>query len=257
VSTSRRSSAGRPTGARAASATSATVAALNRAIVRCRACPRLVAHREAVARTKRRRYLDQVYWGKPVTGFGEIGAPLVVLGLAPGAHGANRTGRVFTGDRSGDFLYAALHRAGLASQSTSTGPDDGLVLRGVFVTLAARCVPPDNRPSPEEVARCGPFLDRELAAFGRGAPKVVLALGAIAWDAFLDHLRRTGVTVPRPRPRFAHGAAVSLEGAPHLVGSYHVSQQNTQTGRLTEAMFDRTLARAVGLATRAERSISK
>lgn len=241
-----------------ASGASAKLASLNRAIVRCRACPRLVAHREAVAETKRRRYLDEVYWGKPVTGFGEVGAPLVVLGLAPGAHGANRTGRVFTGDRSGDFLYAALHRAGLASQPTSTGKGDGLVLRGVFVTLAARCVPPDNRPSPDEVARCGPFLDRELAAFGHGSPRVVLALGAIAWDAFLDHLRRVGsgvgIALPRPRPRFAHDAVLSLEGAPHLVGSYHVSQQNTQTGRLTEAMFDRTLARAVGLATRRNRS---
>jgi uracil-DNA glycosylase len=219
-----------------------TLARLDAEVVRCRQCPRLVAHREEVARTKRRRYLDERYWGKPVTGFGDPGAPLVILGLAPGAHGANRTGRVFTGDRSGDFLYAALHRAGLASQPTSERRDDGLVLRGVYVTLAARCVPPDNRPLPDEVARCGSWLDRELALL---APRVVLALGAIAWNAFLDHLQRGGRSL-RPRPRFAHDA--ELDGAPTLVGSYHVSQQNTQTGRLTTGAFDRTVRRSAMLA---------
>jgi uracil-DNA glycosylase family 4 len=222
------------------------LAALNADLVFCRACPRLVAHREAVGRTKRRRYLHETYWAAPVPGFGDVRAPLVVLGLAPGAHGANRTGRVFTGDRSGDFLFAALHRAGLASQPTSVGPGDGLTLRGVYVTLAARCVPPQNRPTPAEVHRCGEtWLDRELALV---RPRVVLALGAIAWRAALDSFRRTGVAVPRPRPSFAHGAVVRLEGAPILVGSYHVSQQNTQTGRLTVAMFSASLRRAVSLA---------
>jgi uracil-DNA glycosylase family 4 len=224
------------------------LALLAREVVRCRACPRLVAHREAVARTKRRAYQGEVYWGRPVAGFGDPRAPLVVLGLAPGAHGANRTGRVFTGDRSGDFLYAALHRAGLASQPTSVRPDDGLVLRGVWITLAARCVPPDNRPTPAETRRCGElWLDRELELL---RPRVVLALGAIAWNAFLDHLdRRPGRPVGpvrRPRPAFAHGAEAEVPGGA-LLGSYHVSQQNTQTGRLTAAMFDLILRRAVTL----------
>lgn len=213
-------------------------------LVRCTACPRLVAHREEVARTKRRRYLAEVYWGRPVPGFGDPAAPLVILGLAPGAHGANRTGRVFTGDRSGDFLYAALHRAGLASQPTSEHRADGLALRGVYVTLAARCVPPDNRPSPEEVRRCGTWLDRELALL---SPRVVLALGAIAWDAYLAHVERRGESIARPRPRFAHGGIVQIPHAATLVGSYHVSQQNTQTGRLTAAMFDAVLRRSVRL----------
>ncbi|HEY8080023.1 MAG TPA: uracil-DNA glycosylase [Labilithrix sp.] len=211
-------------------------------VVACRACPRLVAHREAVARTKRRRYANEAYWGKPVPGFGDARAPLVVLGLAPGAHGANRTGRVFTGDRSGDFLYAALHAAGLASQPTSERAGDGLALRGAWVTLAARCVPPGNRPTPEEVRRCGGWLDRELALL---RPRAILALGAIAWEAALASLQRAGAEIPRPRPKFAHGAEVRIEGRPVLVGSYHVSQQNTQTGRLTEPMFAATLRQAV------------
>ncbi|HSO32634.1 MAG TPA: uracil-DNA glycosylase family protein, partial [Labilithrix sp.] len=156
------------------------------------------------------------------------------------------TGRVFTGDRSGDFLYAALHRAGLASQPTSERRDDGLALRGVYVTLAARCVPPGNRPHPEEVEECGTrWLDQELALV---RPRAVLALGAIAWNAFLDHLRRRDVALPRPRPRFAHGAVLALPDAPALVGSYHVSQQNTQTGRLTVAAFDAVVRRVVALA---------
>ncbi len=224
------------------------LALLEREVVQCRACPRLVAHREAVAKTKRRAYRDEVYWGRPVPGFGDPRARLVILGLAPGAHGANRTGRVFTGDRSGDFLYAALHRAGLASQPTSARRDDGLTLTGVWITLAARCVPPDNRPTPTEVARCGElWLDRELELL---RPRVVLALGAIAWSAYLDHAVRTGCQVPRPRPAFAHGATAPLamrSGPTVLLGSYHVSQQNTQTGRLTAAMFDASLRQAVML----------
>lgn len=213
----------------------------------CRRCPRLAAFREHVADKKRRAYASETYWGRPVPGFGDPAAPIVVLGLAPGAHGANRTGRVFTGDRSGDFLYAALHRAGLASQPTSERRGDGLALRGVWITLAARCVPPDNRPAPEEVRRCGvAWLDREVALL---RPRVVLALGAIAWHAYLDHAgRRTGHR-PRPRPAFAHGAEAALgAGLPVLLGSYHVSQQNTQTGRLTPAMFDTVLRRAATIA---------
>jgi uracil-DNA glycosylase family 4 len=223
---------------------------LNEALIECRACPRLVRHRQAVAEKKRRRYADEAYWGRPVPGFGDghAPAPLVVLGLAPGAHGANRTGRVFTGDRSGDFLYAALHRAGLASQPTSERRGDGLELRGVYVTLAARCVPPDNRPEPREVKRCGvAWLDRELTLL---RPRVILALGAIAWNAALDHLRRMGVAIPSRRPPFAHGAVLELRGAPVLVGSYHVSQQNTQTGRLSVAMFAAVLDLAKGLHAR-------
>jgi uracil-DNA glycosylase family 4 len=218
------------------------LAAIAREIEACRACPRLVAWRERVAREKRRAYRDQAYWGRPVPGFGDPAARLLVVGLAPGAHGANRTGRMFTGDRSGDFLYAALHRAGLASQAASSSRDDGLRLRGVFIVAACRCAPPGNRPEPEELDRCAPFLDREVAALPR--LRAILALGAIAWDAALAHLARRGHAPARPRPRFAHGAELRHPGAPLLFGSYHVSRQNTQTGRLTAAMFDRALARA-------------
>jgi uracil-DNA glycosylase family 4 len=213
-----------------------------RAVAACRACPRLVAWRERVAREKRRAYRDWEYWGRPVPGFGDPRARLLLVGLAPGAHGANRTGRMFTGDRSGDFLYAALHRAGLASQPRAVARDDGLRLRGAFISAACRCAPPGNRPLPVELARCAPFLDREVALLPRlGA---VLCLGAVAWEAVLGHLARRGLALPRPRPRFAHGAELALPGVPLVVGSYHVSQQNTLTGRLTPAMFDRVLARA-------------
>jgi uracil-DNA glycosylase family 4 len=214
-------------------------------VVRCRACPRLVAWREDVARVKRRAYRDEEYWGRPVPGFGDPRAPLVLVGLAPGAHGANRTGRMFTGDASGDFLYGALHRAALASQPSSERRGDGLALSGCFITAACRCAPPDNRPAPDELARCAPFLDRELAAL---RPRAVLALGAIAWEAVLGALARAGHAVPRPRPAFGHGAELSLPGAPALVGSYHVSRQNTQTGRLTPRMFDAAVRRAAELA---------
>ncbi len=215
-------------------------------IAACRVCPRLVAWREEVARTKRRAYQDEVYWGRPVPGFGDPGARIVLLGLAPGAHGANRTGRMFTGDGSGNFLYAALYRAGLASQATSVSLDDRLRLRGAFVTAAVRCVPPANRPTPGELRRCAAFLDRELAALPHLA--VVVALGAIAWSAALSALAREGHAVPRPAPRFGHGAELLVPGAPALLGSYHPSRQNTQTGRLTPEMLDAVLARAVALA---------
>ncbi len=222
------------------------LSAIARDVVSCRACPRLVAWRERVAREKRRAYGDWEYWGRPVPGFGDGRARLVVVGLAPAAHGANRTGRMFTGDASGDFLYAALHRAGLATRPTSIRRDDGQRLAGAFITAACRCAPPANRPAPEELRRCAPFLDRELAALA--SARVILALGAIAWRAVLDAFSRRGVAVPRPRPRFGHGAELRLEGAPLLLGSYHVSRQNTQTGRLTAAMFDEVLRRAVAVA---------
>jgi uracil-DNA glycosylase family 4 len=224
----------------------APLEALAAEIVRCRACPRLVAWREEVARTRRRAYRAERYWGRPVPGFGDPRARIVLVGLAPGAHGANRTGRMFTGDGSGTFLYAALHRAGLASRPESLARDDGLALRGAFVTNACRCVPPGNRPAPAELARCAPFLDRELAALPRLG--VVVALGAVAWKASLAALARAGHGVPRPAPRFGHGAAVEIPGGPALLGSYHPSRQNTQTGRLTAPMLDAVLVRAVALA---------
>jgi uracil-DNA glycosylase len=210
-------------------------------ITRCRACPRLVDWREQVAREKRRAYQEWEYWGRPVPGFGDPEARLLIIGLAPGAHGANRTGRVFTGDRSGDFLFAGLYRAGFANQPTSERREDGLLLTGAYITATARCAPPDNKPLPEELERCAPFLDKEL---GLLPARVYLALGGIAWAAALGHLERQGHSLPVPRPAFGHGAELALPGAPVLLGSYHVSQQNTQTGRLTPAMFDAVLARA-------------
>ena len=236
---------------------SSALKTISEEVVRCRACPRLVAWREELGRVKRRAYRDDEYWARPVPGFGDPRARLVLVGLAPGAHGANRTGRMFTGDASGDFLYGALHRSGFASQPTSERRDDGLTLRDCFITAAARCVPPGNRPSPAELARCAPFLDRELAAL---RPAAVLALGAIAWEAVLSALARTGFAVPRPRPAFAHGAEISL-GPPSpnsvrwpsdvvLLASYHVSRQNTLTGRLTAAMFDDVLRRALAAAAK-------
>jgi uracil-DNA glycosylase family 4 len=218
------------------------LAVIHDEIVACRRCPRLVAWREEVARVKRRAYRDQTYWGRPVPGFGDPAARLVIVGLAPGAHGANRTGRMFTGDGSGDFLYPALHRAGLATRPESRWRDDGLELRGCFITAAARCAPPDNKPTRGELEACAPFLDRELAALA--SARVVLALGAVAFDAYLGSVARSGAALPRPRPKFSHGA-VFAEGLPHVVvASYHVSRQNTQTGRLTPAMFDEILATA-------------
>jgi uracil-DNA glycosylase len=222
-----------------------TLEELERCIPACVACPRLVRWREEVGRIKRRAFREWTYWARPVPGWGDPRARMAVVGLAPAAHGGNRTGRVFTGDRSGDFLYAALHRAGLANQATSVSRDDGLVLRRVWVTLSARCAPPGNAPRPDELLRCSPWLSRELELVG---PRVVLALGAIAWGSVLRVFRSRGIAVPRPAPRFAHGAEVSLPGAPQLIGAYHVSQQNTQTGRLTSAMFDAVLRRAIELA---------
>jgi uracil-DNA glycosylase family 4 len=205
----------------------------------CRACPRLVAWREQVATEKRAAFASQPYWGRPLPGWGDPDPWLVVLGLAPAAHGGNRTGRVFTGDRSGDWLFAALHRAGLADLPTSTHAGDGQRLRGVRIVAAVRCAPPDNRPSPAERDTCAPWLDAELALLPH--VQVVLCLGGFAWDAALRQFAASGRDVPRPRPRVGHGAVARIGGL-LLVGSYHPSQQNTFTGRLTLAMLDDVLS---------------
>ncbi len=213
-------------------------------IVACRACPRLVEWRERVAREKVARFADQDYWGRPVPGFGDPAASIVVLGLAPAAHGGNRTGRVFTGDRSGDFLYASLHRTGFANQAESVSRDDGLQLADVFVTAVNRCAPPGNKPTPAERDSCLPFFERELAALP--SVRVIVALGAYAWDGALRAMAGVGHAV-KPRPRFAHAAEVPL-GPVTLLGCYHTSQQNTFTGTLTPAMIDHVLVRARSLA---------
>ena len=212
----------------------------------CRACPRLVSWRESVATLGRRAsFADQPYWGRPVPTFGDDDATLLVVGLAPAANGANRTGRMFTGDRSGDWLYAALFRAGLANQPTALHAGDGLALRDLRITATVRCAPPDNKPSTAEKATCSSWLDRELSLI---TPRLrgILALGGIGWDATLAAARRLGWSVPRPKPRFEHGAEAELgvgDTAVRLFGSYHVSQQNTFTGKLTEQMLDDVLQR--------------
>lgn len=211
-------------------------------IVACRRCPRLVDWREQVARDKRRAYEDEEYWGRPVPGFGDPQAALLIVGLAPGAHGANRTGRMFTGDRSGDVLYASLHRCGLADRPTSTSRGDGLQLHDTWITMPVRCAPPANSPTPEERDTCAPFLTRELALIPW---RSVLALGAFGWDAVIRHAGMAG-----ERPRFGHGATATLADGRPLIGSFHVSQQNTFTGRLTPDMLDgvvRDAMRSAGL----------
>lgn len=213
-----------------------TLAEVNAAVTACRRCPRLVAHREEVGRVKRRAYLDQVYWSRPVPAFGDEHARILVVGLAPGAHGANRTGRIFTGDRSGDYLYRALHEAGLANQASSTALDDGLALRGVYISSPVRCVPPDNKPASDEILVCKSFLANELQLLSD--LKVVVALGAIGFNAYLSILQDQGSIASRTRYPFGHGALHSThEGGPHLLGCYHPSQQNTSTGRLTTVML--------------------
>jgi uracil-DNA glycosylase len=220
------------------------LAALAEEIVSCRRCPRLVAWREEVAHERRAAFAEQEYWGRPLPGFGDPLARVLVLGLAPAAHGANRTGRMFTGDRSGDFLFAALWRAGFASQPTSSARGDGLALADAWITAAVRCAPPGNRPTPAERNTCLPFGARELRLLAN--VRVVLCLGAFAWDAALRlivALDESGGSLPSPRPRFGHGS--ELRGEPYsLIGCYHPSQQNTFTGRLTESMMDSALRRA-------------
>ncbi|RTL63080.1 MAG: uracil-DNA glycosylase [Pseudonocardiaceae bacterium] len=225
---------------------------LDEQVSRCRACPRLVAWREKVATEKRAAFRDQTYWGRPVPGFGPADASLLIVGLAPAAHGANRTGRMFTGDRSGDFLYAAMHAVGLANQPTAVSADDGLQLYGTRITAPVRCAPPDNKPTPSERDTCGRWLDAELALL---APTVraVVVLGGFGWQSLLPVLGANGWTVPRPRPKFGHGATADLTGPAgplRIFGSYHVSQQNTFTGKLTPSMLEdvlRAAGRAAGL----------
>jgi uracil-DNA glycosylase family 4 len=223
----------------------AALRALDREIVECRACPRLVAWRELVAQEKRASFRDDTYWGRPVPGFGDPRARVLVAGLAPAAHGANRTGRIFTGDRSGDFLYASLHRTGFANQPTSVAIDDGLELRDLYLTASVRCAPPANKPTPQERDTCLPYLVRELEVLRR--VRVIVVLGAFAYDAVARVLAGIGSPLPSPRPKFAHALEVpTARGV--VLGCFHPSQQNTFTGRLTPAMIDDVFHRARELA---------
>ena len=219
---------------------------LNREIVACARCPRLVEFRQRIAREKRRAYLDWEYWGKPVPGFGDPGARVLILGLAPGAHGSNRTGRSFTGDGSGYFMYPVLYRAGFASQPNATHRGDGLELENAYITAVVRCAPPANKPTPGEIANCVPYLDRELA--GLKKVRVVVCLGRIAFDGYLSYLKRRGLLSRKNGYAFAHGARYDLPDGKLLLASYHPSQQNTQTGKLTEKMFQKIFEQAARLA---------
>jgi uracil-DNA glycosylase family 4 len=218
---------------------------LERRITSCRRCPRLVAWREEVARTRRAAFADEVYWGRPLPGFGDPAARVLITGLAPAAHGGNRTGRIFTGDRSGDWLFAALWRTGFANQPQSISRDDGLALRDCWISAVVRCAPPANRPLPAERDNCLPYLEAELGLLA--SIRVIVCLGAFAWDGALRALGAGAGGLPRPRPRFGHGAEADVGGL-RLLGCYHPSQQNTFTGRLTEAMTDDVLGRAALLA---------
>jgi uracil-DNA glycosylase family 4 len=213
---------------------------LNRAIISCRKCPRLVRWREQVAREKRAAFVNQEYWGRPLPGFGDLRARVLVVGLAPAAHGGNRTGRMFTGDRSGDWLYRALFQEGFANQEKSVSRDDSLKLQGAYVSAVVRCAPPENRPTPDERDNCLPYLAEELRQLRQ--VRVIVALGSFAWDGVLTTLRRLGHAI-RPKPRFGHGKEAVI-GPYRLIGSYHPSQQNTFTGKLTEQMLDRIFRRA-------------
>ncbi len=224
------------------------LAKLERRVVACRRCERLVAWREHIALVKRAAYADEQYWARPVPGFGDAGAWLLVVGLAPGAHGSNRTGRMFTGDRSGELLYPALRRAGLCNRAESIGRDDGLELDGVWITAAVRCAPPKNRPSPVEWANCREYLEEELRLLAE--LEVVVALGGFALTRVLQALAKRGAELPKPRPKFSHGLELEAGGLA-IVASYHPSQQNTFTGRLTSEMFDAIWARALALRQRA------
>ena len=218
---------------------------LHARVIACERCPRLRSYCVAIGREKRRAFASWTYWTRPVPGFGDPRARIWIVGLAPAAHGANRTGRIFTGDNSGNFLFAALHRVGLANQAISISRDDGLELTDCYISTTVRCAPPDNKPAPDEIARCSGFLDEEWNLLGR--KRVILALGKIGWDAALTLAARQGCTIGRPRPRFGHGAETQLAPGLHLLGSYHVSQQNTFTGKLTPVMFDAVLGRAKAL----------
>ena len=221
---------------------------LNQEVVGCTRCPRLVVYREQVAREKRRAYRDCEYWGKPVPGFGDRRARVLVLGLAPGAHGSNRTGRPFTGDASGKFMYPVLYETGFANQPDATHCDDGLKLRDLYITAAVRCAPPDNKPSPQELANCAPYLDREMD--GLKNLRVVVALGKIGFDAYLNYLKRRGQIAGKKPYLFQHGAKYEMPDGKILLTSYHPSNQNTQTGKLTRQMFVRIFEEAAQLANR-------
>ncbi|HWR17903.1 MAG TPA: uracil-DNA glycosylase [Terriglobales bacterium] len=208
---------------------------LNKEVIGCRLCPRLVEYRERIGREKRRAYMDWDYWAKPVPGFGDPNARMLILGLAPGAHGSNRTGRPFTGDQSGYFMYPILYRTGFASQPNATHVDDGLKLIDVYITAPVRCAPPDNKPTPDEIANCAPYLDREIAALKN--LKVVVVLGRIGFDAYLNYARRQGVIQRKTGYVFGHGLNYTMPDGRVLYASYHPSNQNTATGKLTEAMF--------------------
>lgn len=219
---------------------------LNHEVIACTRCPRLVAYREEVAREKRRAYRDWTYWGKPVPGFGDAAARVLIMGLAPGAHGSNRTGRPFTGDASGNFMYPVLYETGFANQPAVTDRNDGLKLRDLYITAAVRCAPPDNKPLPVELAECSVFLDRELAGLER--VKVVVALGKIGFDAYLNYLKRLGLLSSRKPFLFKHGAHYQMPNGKLLLASYHPSNQNTQTGKLTRDMFVKIFKLAAKLA---------
>ncbi len=219
---------------------------LNREVVACTKCPRLVTYREQIAREKRRAYRDCEYWGKPVPGFGDPKARVLIMGLAPGAHGSNRTGRPFTGDASGNFMYPVLYETGFANQPTATACGDGLELRDLYITAAARCAPPDNKPLPSELANCAPFLDREIEGLRR--LRIVVALGKIGFDAYLNFARRRGLLLSKAGYVFGHGAKYELPDGKILLASYHPSNQNTQTGKLTKPMFLNIFKQAARLA---------
>jgi uracil-DNA glycosylase len=219
---------------------------LNREVVACTRCPRLVAYREQVAREKRRAYRDWEYWGKPVPGFGDPRARVLIMGLAPGAHGSNRTGRPFTGDASGNFMYPVLFETGFASQPNATDRSDGMALKNLYITAAVRCAPPDNKPLPEELAACSHFLDREIS--GLEDVKVVVALGKIGFDAYLNYLKRRGLLPSKKDYAFKHGASYRLPDGKVLLASYHPSKQNTQTGKLTRKMFVKVFEEAANIA---------
>ena len=219
---------------------------MNQAVIACTLCPRLVAYREEVGRVKRRAYMNWEYWAKPVPGFGDLNARVLILGLAPGAHGSNRTGRPFTGDGSGDFMYPILHETGFASQPSATSREDGMKLKDAYITAAVRCAPPGNKPAPDEIANCAHFLDQEIGLLAR--LRVVVALGKIGFDGYLNHLRRFGIIRSRAPYQFGHGAEFEMPNRIVLLGTYHPSLQNTNTGKLTRPMFRRIFERARTLA---------